>query len=75
MSEHPAQEQTRILPLWLTEDEIAALTKCKRVPGQVRELMAAGIDFRMVAGRPLVLVSALEPVAESRPRPQVKKLA
>ena len=60
---------------WLSDEEVAALTKRKRPSDQVKILLRDGVPFRMVAGRPIVLESALEPVAHSDARPRVRKLA
>lgn len=60
--------------MWLTEDQVAELTKRKRPRAQIEVLVRDGIPFRMVAGRPVVMESALEPVQQSATRPKVRKL-
>ena len=60
---------------WLSDDQLARLTKKKHIKAQVSVLVAAGIPFAMVAGRPVVVESSLQPMQQSQPRPQVKKLA
>lgn len=60
---------------WLTEKQIENLTRKARPSAQAKELDRAGIPYRMVAGRPVVLVQALSPVQQSDlSRPQVRKL-
>lgn len=41
--------------MWLTEAEVAALTRRKRPSAQMRELVRSGIPFRVVDGRPIVV--------------------
>ena len=60
--------------MWLTDEQVAELTKAKRVSKQVEVLARAGVPFKIVAGRPIVLLSALEPSLEDAPRPQVRHL-
>lgn len=60
--------------MWLSDKQLADLTRAKRVKKQVEVLTAARIPFRMVNERPVVLVSDLQTVAESTTRPKVRKL-
>jgi hypothetical protein len=60
--------------MWLTEKQVQDLTKAKQVQKQVAVLTRDGVPFKMVAGRPIVMESALAPVAESTARPKVRKL-
>lgn len=60
---------------WLTEEQLERLTKKKRPSAQAEELRRAGVPFRMVAGRPIVLIQSLSPAQKAdAPRPQVKRL-
>lgn len=59
---------------WLSEDQVADLTKRKRPADQIKVLVRDGVPFITVAGRPVVMVSDLSPVAQSPARPQVRKL-
>lgn len=60
--------------MWLTDEQVAELTKRKRPKGQVEVLARDGIPFVMVAGRPVVMENALAPVQQSTARPRVRKL-
>lgn len=51
--------------LWLTERQVARLTRKKRPSAQAQVLREAGIPFVMIDGRPVVMESALSP---SRPQ-------
>ena len=65
----------RQLDPWLTEAQVERLTRRKRPSAQMAVLAEAGIRFTVADGRPVVMVSALDLVAESKSRPQVRKLA
>jgi hypothetical protein len=41
--------------VWLTDDQVAELTKRKRPSAQMRQLAKDGIPFREVSGRPIVV--------------------
>ncbi len=41
--------------MFLTESQIEQLTRRKRPSAQIRELAKAGIRFRVVSGRPVVV--------------------
>ena len=58
--------------LWLPDEEVAELTRAKRVSKQVEVLTKDGVPFRMVAGRPIVMVSALENAEPEPPEPQLR---
>jgi hypothetical protein len=45
---------------WLSDEEVAALTRKKQAPAQERVLSDAGIKFKIIDERPVVLRSALE---------------
>ncbi|MFA0812450.1 DUF4224 domain-containing protein [Microbulbifer epialgicus] len=62
-------------PPWLTDAQLEELTKKKRAKSQAEELRKAEIPFRMIGGRPVVLVQSLAPMQQSGiPRPTVKRL-
>lgn len=45
--------------MWLTERQIARLTRRKRPTAQAEVLREAGIPYQMVDGRPVVLKDSL----------------
>lgn len=45
--------------MWLTERQIARLTRRKRPSAQAEVLREAGIPYQMVDGRPVVLKDSL----------------
>lgn len=45
--------------MWLSESQVAELTKRKRPSAQIRQLAQDGIPFRVCAGRPIVIASDL----------------
>lgn len=45
--------------MWLSEEQLTALTKRKRPSAQIRQLAADGVPFRVVAGRPIVIEADL----------------
>lgn len=57
--------------MWLTDEEVEALTRRQRPTAQARVLLQSGIPFRMVDGRPIVEKGI---VVKSEPRPQVRHL-
>jgi hypothetical protein len=60
--------------MWLSDDQLKELTQRQRADCQCRVLNEAGIPYRMVAGRPIVMVADLgQSVQPSRPK--VRKLA
>lgn len=59
---------------WLSEDQLHRLTGKKRAADQIKVLVQDGVPFRTVGGKPIVVVSALSPVAQSETRPKVRKL-
>jgi hypothetical protein len=62
------------LIVWLSDDQLKDFTKRKRVDGQCQVLNEAGIPYRMVAGRPIVMLADIgQSVQPARPR--VRKLA
>lgn len=50
--------------MWLSDDQVAELTRRKRPSAQIRELMRAGIPFRVVAGRPIVVSTDIAPTTK-----------
>jgi len=57
--------------MWLTEQEVADLTRRVKPAAQARVLLKVGIPFRMVDNRPIVLRSDIETAVRPQ-RPQVK---
>lgn len=55
--------------MWLTQAQLVELTRRKRPSAQAKALIEAGIPFRIVSGRPIVVESDL-----STERKQVKRL-
>ena len=47
--------------IWLTDKQLEAYTRRKRPSAQAQVLREAGIPFRIVDGRPMVMVSDLSP--------------
>lgn len=45
--------------MWLSEQDIARLTRKKRPSAQIRQLALDGVPFRVVAGRPIVMEADL----------------
>lgn len=60
--------------MWLTDKQLEELTKRKQIKAQVAVLVRDEVPFKMVAGRPVVMARALEPVQQSATRPRVRKL-
>ena len=54
---------------WLSDSEMEALTKRKKPTAQMRVLAEAGIPFKVVAGRPVVVHDALYEEMPRRSRP------
>ena len=58
--------------MFLTDKQVAALTRRKRADAQARVLAESQIIFRMVDGRPVVPVGQFEAVSVSMPEPKLK---
>jgi hypothetical protein len=56
--------------MWLTDEQLIELTRRKQPRAQIRILNEAGIPYRIVAGRPVVLRSDL--TEHEEPRSKVK---
>ena len=60
--------------MWLSDDQLKEYTKRTRVDAQCKVLNDAQIPYRMVAGRPIVMLADIgQSVQPARPR--VRKLA
>lgn len=53
---------------WLSDKEVARLTRKKRPSAQIRVLVDAGIPFRVVDGRPIVVETHVSPASDKRVR-------
>jgi hypothetical protein len=53
---------------WLSDKEVARLTRKKRPSAQIRVLVDAGIPFRVVDGRPIVVETHVSPESDKRVR-------
>ena len=50
----------RLLAMWLNDEQLVQLTRRKQPSAQIRALVAAGIPFKVVSGRPIVVLSDLD---------------
>jgi hypothetical protein len=46
--------------MWLNDEQLVQLTRRKQPSAQIRALVAAGIPFKVVSGRPIVVLSDLD---------------
>lgn len=49
----------RLLLMWLSDEQLVQLTRRKQPSAQIRALVAANIPFKVVSGRPIVVLSDL----------------
>jgi hypothetical protein len=57
---------------WLSDKEVADLTRKKRPSAQIRVLRDGGIQFRVVDGRPIVPRSEIEQTRPDTFQPQLR---
>jgi hypothetical protein len=57
---------------WLSDKEVAKLTRKKRPSAQIRVLRDGGIQFRVVDGRPIVPRSEIEQTRPDTFQPQLR---
>jgi len=57
---------------WLSDKEVAKLTRRKRPKAQIQVLKDGGIQFRVVDGRPIVPRSEIEQTQPEAFQPQLR---